>query len=68
MKFEPNKYYKHEIGTYIHTLAEVDTLTYGRTIVAETGLGLVSIDIDQEDLSNWLEVTKDEYMFEVFGT
>lgn len=64
MSFEVGKYYKHTTGTMIHVLTEVETMTYGKCLVAEetTNQNLVPLGIGESFTENWIEITKEEFV------
>lgn len=64
VKFEIDKYYKHESRKIIHILGRVNTTSYGQCLVAETSSGdLEPIGDQHEDATiGWTKIDKNEWI------
>lgn len=63
MNFEVGKCYKHSTGAMIHVLCEVETMMYGKCLVAEEAGKTDLIPIGKGDgyAENWTCIPIDEF-------
>ena len=68
-KFELGKFYKHSGGGYKYICGIADTIIYGVGYVAESPGGEYSIvGMDEANMINWTEISKDEYLKNLYGS
>lgn len=63
MKFELGKFYKHATEHYLYICGIVESLMYGRCLVAEVnGKVFQGVGSDEVSAANFHEISKKEYL------
>lgn len=64
MVFEIGKCYRHTTGEELSIAGEVDTVMYGKCLLAESNYkpNLIPVGRDESAAVNWTEISKEEWM------
>jgi len=65
MEFRPNSYYRHDDGSLLHTIVEVDTTQHGIELIGEffsnMSCHIIIISKYIADRTKWTEITEDDH-------